>query len=746
MCSSDLDLSQIETIARTYLKTVQGSLSQISVISYGDEKQRFVGIRANGTNDFSLMLKDERTNGMLNIYEKESSNSTVVGAYKDYDPTSRPWYAPVKATKRSQWSEIYVNADEKMEITISSLVPVYDKSYIFRGVADIDVKLNGISAFLKTDKTKGSGVIYIVDKDWNLIAHSGSEAAMKLVKDASGTQSVEMIKAYDFENVMIKETSEYLYKYQSPYDEVQQVQSKTDQLFVQISEMKAPKGLGWRVISVIPENDLMGSVKSHQNTSLWLILMMALIFSGVVFFIINKVADPIKKSAQAALALSHGDFETQIEKAVFPIAEIDELMTAFNDMADNLKDSFDKVQVNEEKYRTLVENIDDMIFSLTPEGKFIAINQRFEKELSRSRNEVIGQSLDVVFKRPEELTFWKEQLTKVVESQTRYTCQFSFVKEDGTRHIYNVNLIPMLNVLGKVSMILGSNTDITDLIEAQEEIQNLHVKEKATLEKMVDERTEELKTAMEELIEKEKMASLGGLVSGIAHEINTPLGVSVSAASYLKSINDQILGLMTEGKMTKTQLTEYFHNMDETAKILNTNLYRASELVKSFKEISVNQISEDRSYFNFSEYLNMILLSLKHEYKNSGNEIEVSCDDQLIINSYPGVFAQIFTNLVMNALIHGLSKRENGLIRIEVKKELDQLFIHFSDNGSGITDTDLSKIFEPFFTTNRSKGGSGLGLNVVYNLVTGKLKGKITCKSVIGEGTHFYIRLPLNID
>ena len=501
----------------------------------------------------------------------------------------------------------------------------------------------------------------------------------------------------------------------------------------------------WRIISVIPEKDLMGAVQKHQTTSLWVILVMALGVSGLSFFTISMLIKPIKESADAALALAHGDFDVQLEQAVLPITEIEELMHAFNDMSENLKTSFEQIQVSEEKYRSLVENIDDLIYSLSPDGKFIAVNHRFEKEVGQNRKEIIGQGLDLVFKQPEEYEFWLSQLNKVVESRTKYTYQFSTVRaQDSKRHIYNVNLIPMLNVLGYVEMVLGSSTDITDLVEAQEEIQMLHDKEKATLELMVEERTDELKTAMAELFEKEKMASLGGLVSGVAHEINTPLGVSVSAASYLKTITDQIVAHMIEGKMTKTQLMEYFHNLDETSKILNTNLYRASELVKSFKEISVSQITEEQSFFNFNEYLHMVLLSLKHEYKNSGHVIEVSCDEEMLINSYPGVFAQIFTNLIMNALIHGLKDKENGLIRIDVVKASEVLEIDFYDNGVGISEDAIAKIYEPFFTTNRGSGGSGLGLHVVYNLVTSKLSGKISCKSALGEGTHFYIRVPLD--
>lgn len=741
------DLSQLQSMTFSYMKTIQSDLPQISVISYGDELKRFAGYRANDNGAFSLMLKDERTSGLLNIYDGESMSSDVLGAYEGYDPTTRPWYAPVKVSPKAQWSDIYVNVDEKMEITISSLVPVFDKSGTFRGVSDIDVKLNGISAFLKADMAKGSGVIYIVDKDWNLIAHSGSEPAMKLVKDSTGNQTVEMIKAYDFENKQIQQTAQYINSAKPALGAVEQIEGDNGRLYIEMTELNLSEDRSWRIVSVIPEQDLMGAVQKHQNTSLWVILLMAAVVSGLSFVTISMLIQPIKQSAEAALALAHGDFDTQLEQPILPIMEIEELMHAFNDMSENLKESFEKIQVSEEKYRSLVENIDDLIYSLSPEGKFMAVNHRFEKEVGLGRKEIIGQGLDLIFKEADELQFWKNQLGRVLETRTKYTYQFSSFREaDQKRHIYNVNLIPMLNVLGNVELVLGSSADITDLVEAQEEIQMLHAKEKATLEQMVNERTEELRIAMTELYEKEKMASLGGLVSGVAHEINTPLGVSVSAASYLKTINDQIVAQMVEGKMTKSQLMEYFHNLDETSKILNTNLFRASELVKSFKEISVSQITEELSFFNFNEYLHMVLLSLKHEYKNSGHIIEVNCDEELVINSYPGVYAQIFTNLIMNALIHGLKDMENGKIHIEVEKEQMTFQIHFWDNGVGIPEEALAKIFDPFFTTNRGSGGSGLGLHVVYNLVTAKLGGKIRCQSVVGEGTHFYIRIPLELN
>ena len=238
-------------------------------------------------------------------------------------------------------------------------------------------------------------------------------------------------------------------------------------------------------------------------------------------------------------------------------------------------------------------------------------------------------------------------------------------------------------------------------------------------------------------MEKEKLASLGGLVSGVAHEINTPLGVAVSAASLMEVNNEKYKQLLKEGNLTKTGLISYMESVEETTAILSSNLLRAAELVKSFKAIAVNQASEERTKFNFKEYIGAILLSLKHEYKNRDIKFEVNCPTDLVVDNYSGAFSQIFTNLIMNSLIHGFKDNKSGLISIKVETINDILKIEYSDNGNGMSEEVRRHIFEPFFTTNRGKGGSGLGLNIVYNLVSGKMNGKIGCNSELGVGTKF---------
>lgn len=261
------------------------------------------------------------------------------------------------------------------------------------------------------------------------------------------------------------------------------------------------------------------------------------------------------------------------------------------------------------------------------------------------------------------------------------------------------------------------------------------------LEEKIEQRTGELEQAMNALLETEKFAFLGELVGGVAHEINTPIGVSVTTASYLEELNRKNTQLLMDGKMSKEGLKHFFDELDEGLVILNNNLHRAVELITSFKQIAVDQSVEIEDQFNLKEHLQMVITSLKHEYKNSHHEIVVICPEELVIKSFPGVFSQIFSNLIMNSIIHGFEDRTNGKIVIEIRREHDGLYITYRDNGKGIPSEYLAKIYDAFFTTNKHNGGSGLGMNIVYNLVTHKLKGKITCESEVGKGTQFFIYL-----
>ncbi len=255
---------------------------------------------------------------------------------------------------------------------------------------------------------------------------------------------------------------------------------------------------------------------------------------------------------------------------------------------------------------------------------------------------------------------------------------------------------------------------------------------------------ENLRQAQSQLVMSEKLAALGELVAGVAHEINTPVGVALSATSTMAEKNRVIRELFAQGEMKRSDLTAYLESTREGAEMSLINLHRASDLIRGFKMVAADQVSETRRVFKVREYIGEILLSLRPKLKKTAHTVEVVCDEDLAIESYPGALSQILTNFIVNSLTHAFDEGQAGQIRIEVATADDVLTLTYADNGRGIPPEVQTRIFEPFYTTARSKGSTGLGLHIVFNVITRTLGGVITCCSAPGHGTTFQVRVPLS--
>jgi len=256
---------------------------------------------------------------------------------------------------------------------------------------------------------------------------------------------------------------------------------------------------------------------------------------------------------------------------------------------------------------------------------------------------------------------------------------------------------------------------------------------------------QQLKTTQAQLIESEKMASLGNLVAGVAHEINTPLGIGITAASTLENKTQTTVAAYDNKQLKGSELKTYFDLASRSSRLILNNLERAGELVQSFKQVAVDQSHADRRRFAVKKYLQDTLVNLTPHLKRNQHQVMINGDDKLEINSYPGAFSQIITNLVMNSLQHAYAEGQVGHLQFELREEDEQLIIEYKDDGRGIPQEHLGKIFEPFFTTRRNQGGTGLGLHIVYNLVTQKLKGTIRCESELKVGATFILKLPIRL-
>ncbi|MDX9833751.1 MAG: ATP-binding protein [Desulfobulbus sp.] len=289
--------------------------------------------------------------------------------------------------------------------------------------------------------------------------------------------------------------------------------------------------------------------------------------------------------------------------------------------------------------------------------------------------------------------------------------------------------------------------------QAAEELQRLNEE----LEQRVSQRTGELATANQELqtilenlrraqgqlVLSEKLAALGGLVAGVAHEINTPVGVALSAGSTLAEKNRALAEQFAGGAMKRSDLGRYLDEASEGVAMMLVNLHRASDLIRSFKMVAVDQMSEVRRSFNMHAYIDEILLSLRPKLKKTSLRVSVRCPDDLVIESYPGAISQIITNWIINSLVHAFAPDQAGEVTIEADKEGDMLNLRYIDNGRGMAPEVRDCIFEPFFTTARGQGSTGLGLHIVFNIVTATLGGSISCMSEPGQGTSFHVTVPL---
>ncbi|MBT3208406.1 MAG: HAMP domain-containing histidine kinase [Bacteroidetes bacterium] len=286
--------------------------------------------------------------------------------------------------------------------------------------------------------------------------------------------------------------------------------------------------------------------------------------------------------------------------------------------------------------------------------------------------------------------------------------------------------------------ISQKNEELNQLVEEvtsqKDEIENQNKKIHTSLQ--------ELENTQEQLVESKKMASLGNLVAGVAHEINTPVGNGISASSSLINKAQDFSELYKSKKMKKSELEAFINSTLKAGNLIFANLKRTGKLVQNFKQVSVNQAAEDIQEFNLKSYINNVIASLEPKLQEKPVDIKISCPENIIVNSFQDAFAQIITNFITNSLIHGFKENDSGQIEIRATENKGLLTIEYLDNGQGISEDIISKVFDPFFTTNKQLG-SGLGLHIVYNLLIQKLNGSVHLESKLEKGVHFTIQTPL---
>ena len=475
------------------------------------------------------------------------------------------------------------------------------------------------------------------------------------------------------------------------------------------------------------------------------------LFSGfvlLVFLLMYLIFEfwlrrPIVNVAEAMGSVGRGDRNVSLDKT--GLQEVDALVSAFSLMQQ-------QINTRQQHLTSILENAGDGIITIDDKGTIESFNTAAEDIFGYREKELIGNNVKLLMPQPNQdkhdgyLKRYRDSggsstvmgLSRELEGQTK----------DG--RVFPMYLTTSVIFLGSQRKFIGVIQDITEqknyqlkLHKAKEKAErdNVEIKQK---NREIQLSIDQLKQAQGQLVESEKMASLGGLVAGVAHEINTPIGIGVTATSHMVEELKVMKAMLDSGDLTQSGLEEFYQEATDATHILLNNLNRAADLVRSFKQVAVDQSSEEKRLFNVAEYLDEILLNLRPQLKKTQHEVIVDCAEDLAILSLPGAFSQIFTNLIMNSLIHAFTDVTKGVINIKISKQKNTLTIVHSDNGKGMSDDIVKNVFQPFYTTRRGDGGSGLGMHILYNLVSQTLQGRVTCSSTPGKGTEFTIEIPID--
>lgn len=384
----------------------------------------------------------------------------------------------------------------------------------------------------------------------------------------------------------------------------------------------------------------------------------------------------------------------------------------------------------------IIDTAEALIFVIDSHGRFVRFNGACERLTGYRFEELRDQPFWAHVVPPERSeTVQRQYENQTSPDQLPRTLEVEWLTRDGQRRLIAWNNATLTDEAGRLQYMIGTGIDITErkraelaLIEANQNLSHTI----ATL-----------RDTQSQLVQSEKMASLGALVAGISHEINTPIGIGVTSATTLQEEFKILSRAFDGGTLKRSSLERFIAHGLNGCDILVNNLLRAAELIRSFKQVAVDQSSDEWRHLNLHDYIDEIILSLRPRFKGSAVQVFNVSNRHFTIRTHPGAIYQILSNLLLNALIHAYESRQPGSIRISAEQMGEEIQLDFADDGKGISPEIEDRIFDPFFTTRRGAGGSGLGLHIVYNLVAGTLGGVIHLIKNEGPGTTFRIRFPL---
>jgi signal transduction histidine kinase len=496
-------------------------------------------------------------------------------------------------------------------------------------------------------------------------------------------------------------------------------------------------------------------------------VIIVLVISLIIILIVRKVLKPVDMLSDVSKRIASGDLDAKID--VSGVKELKILSANFEKMRDKIVEDIHQLKEQEEKIKAFNSKLQEDVrlrtkeleeekkvfetlftdsydgVSLSKNNRFVDCNFALLKMLEcENKEEFFNLTLEDISPKiqpngKESFNLIKQYTKNCIE---KGSSRFEWLHKKINGEMFWCEIVLTTIVIDGEVLIHALWRDIQDkkMLELELENKNLDLQES----------NDELETSIENLIitqnklvESEKLAGLGSLVSGVANEISAPICIGVTGASHLEYISEEMNLKYENNLISPEEWKTYFKSSTDLVKVIVLNLEKTEKIIKNFKQVAVDQTSELKRVFNIKEYIRGILISIDNLTKEKNVEFKIQCDDMLEINSFPGFFSQIITHLVSNSIDHAYTETDKGIITFCARMEGDSFIFEYTDDGKGILEENLSKIYEPFFTTNRKNGSIGLGLNIVYNLVTINLSGEIDCKSEKNKGTTFTIKIPL---
>lgn len=681
--------------------------------------------------------------GYLAIIHNDTKNKKITMPVHPFvssstDVSSNKVVKDILKIKNGYYEYLWKNEDEKLERKKALYVSYYD-AWDFAVVATeylselsevIDIK--DLKHDIESYKIGITGFVYIINSNAQIIHHP-------FINDINSAVHNNELKLI-FNKIIGKKNGKIYYKWQ---DEKSSSIKEKVALFRYIPE------LDWYISASAYLDEFNSPLLKLKSTFLFsfFILMFVVIF--LTLWVSSYITKPLYTIIDKLKSSQRNNFKEKIN--IKRSDEIGELAKHYDDFIDKIDMYSSKLSTTANKFHAILDNATAIIYIKDIDGRYELINKEYKRISQLEEEEVIGKSDDELFTKEVSLELRKNDL-EVIEKKESVSFEEDVCFKD-KKYAYISIKFPLFDGNNNIISICGISTDITKIKDAEDKVLSLN----KNLEYEITQRTSDLlmsnvelektirnlKSTQTQLIHSEKMASLGDLVAGIAHEINTPVGLGVTGITHLQYLTNNVIKLYEDNNLSQDEFETYFKNNKELMSSIYTNLNRAADLIKSFKQVAVDQSSEATRSFNMKLYLNEVLISLRHETRKTKHKFVVECKDDLIITSFPGAYSQIITNLVINSLIHGFKGIQEGIINIVVKEVGNNILFIYKDNGHGIKKDDMTKIFDPFFTTNRNHGGSGLGLNIIYNIVTTTLNGKIKCKSDVEKGVEFIMTIPI---